>query len=134
MFSSRFGKLGLGAFAAVVGVILIVTTAGAHQGHVAFRVNLGSVHTHTSKASGARVGDDAATDADKIEADTAAQEAAEKAAEAQKKAAELAAEQAAEAQEDANDTDANEQDNDTTGEQVGDQHGHDSGSGSSHDD
>ncbi len=48
MFRSRFGKLGLAAFAAVAGVILVVTTAGAHQSHVVARVNLGSVHNNTS--------------------------------------------------------------------------------------
>jgi hypothetical protein len=100
MFRSRFVKLGAAGFAAVAGVILIVSTVGAHQAHSQAR---GGLKSFTGIVSSTQVKADVEQDVAEVEADAQA-DAAAQAAEAQQDAAELAAAQAAaaaEAQQDA---------------------------------
>lgn len=80
MFRSRIAKLTAAGVAATAGVILLVTSAGAHHAQLQAR---GSLHL-TNTASSVRESDE-----------EAAAEAATLAAEEQKKAAEQAAEAAA---------------------------------------
>lgn len=108
MFRSRFAKLGAAGFAAVTGVILVVSTVGAHQSHSSTRVGISpftGIATNTTQA-GADVDNDAAADA------------AAMAAELQKEAAEKAAALAAAQQEAAQETaeDASETDDTETGD------------------
>jgi ABC-type nitrate/sulfonate/bicarbonate transport system substrate-binding protein len=118
MFKSRFAKLGAAGFAAIAGVILIVSSVGAHQAKVNAQGGL------TTLAGVAASTQQTGTAADQDVAELQA-EAAQEAAEAQQDAAELAAEQAAEAQDEAadaadetetnDDTQTNENDNEQSG-------------------
>jgi hypothetical protein len=100
MLRSRFKKLGIAGFAAVAGVILVVTSAGAHQSHVT-KAGLMPLTGISSSANqgGTKVDADAAADAAELAAKVQA-EAAQKLLEQQQKAAAEAAE-AAEAAADA---------------------------------
>lgn len=109
MFRSRFAKLTVAGFAATAGLVLLVSSVGAHQVRLMAREGLTLA---TSTASSAREGEnDAAADAAAVAAE-AQKEAAAKAAEAAKEAAAKAAEQAAEASEPA-DTETETGDNET---------------------
>jgi Skp family chaperone for outer membrane proteins len=81
---SRFEKLGVAGFAALAGLILIVSSVAAHQTHASVHAGLASFN---EIASSARMGND-------VEEDAAA-DAAAMAAELQKEAAEKAAAAAA---------------------------------------
>jgi Skp family chaperone for outer membrane proteins len=81
---SRFEKLGVAGFAALAGLILIVSSVAAHQTHASVHAGLSSFN---EIASSARMGDDVQEDA--------AADAAAMAAELQKEAAEKAAAAAA---------------------------------------
>lgn len=95
MFGSRFAKLTVAGFAATAGLVLLVSSVGAHQARLMAREGL-TLSTNT--ASSAREGEnDAAADAAAVAAE-AQKEAAAKAAEAAKEAAAKAAEQASDAQ------------------------------------
>src|SRR5258708_22037302 len=84
MLKSPFVKIGGAGFAAVVGVILVVASVGAHQTHASSQGGL-KVFTGVTGSAGTDIEEDAAADA------------AAAAAEAQKEAAQQAAEAAAEA-------------------------------------
>jgi len=100
MFRSRIAKLTVAGFAAAAGLILLVSTAGAHQAKLFGREGL---TLSTSTASSARESEnDAAADAAAVAAE-AQKEAAAKAAEAAKEKAAAAAEQATEAQDETGD-------------------------------
>jgi len=89
MLRSRFGNLGVAGFAAVAGVVLVVSSAGAHQTHMSSRgglMPLTGVATSTEQG-GADVDADAAAEAAELTADVQQQEAAEQATEAQGEAA-----------------------------------------------
>jgi len=92
MLKSPFVKIGSAGFAAVVGVILVVASVGAHQTHGSSQGSL-KVFTGVTGSAGTDIEEDAAADA------------AAAAAEAQKEAAQKAAEQAAEAAAEAADND-----------------------------
>ena len=110
MFRSRIAKLTVAGFAAAAGLILLVSTAGAHQAKLFGREGL---TLSTSTASSARESEnDAAADAAAVAAE-AQKEAAAKAAEAAKEAAAKAAEQAAEAQDETGDVETETGDNET---------------------
>ena len=96
MFKTRFRKLGVAGFAAVAGMILVVSSVGAH--HPSTQSALAPL-SFTTAAAGADVDADAAADAAAVAAELQ-KEAAEKAAELAKQAAEQAAE--------ANDTDTDD--------------------------
>src|SRR5260370_13942450 len=104
MFRTRFGKLGLAAMAAVAGVILVVSTAGAHQTHVSGQTSLAPLKGGASSTEQTRAQAD--PDAAALRA-----EAQQEAAEAQQDAAEQAAEQAAEAHDEAADQTQTNDDN-----------------------
>jgi Skp family chaperone for outer membrane proteins len=101
MLKGRFKKVGIAGFAAVAGVILVVTSAGAHQSHVT-KAGLMPLTGISSSANqgGTKVDADAAEDAAALAAKVQA-EAAEKLLEQQQKAAAEAAEAAADATADA---------------------------------
>lgn len=85
MLRSPFGKLGVAGFAAVAGVVLVVSSAGAQQTHTSARAGLmplTGVATSTEQA-GADIDQDAAAEAAELTADVQQEEAAEQAAEAQ---------------------------------------------------
>jgi len=92
MLKSPIAKFGGAGFAAVVGVILVVSSAGAHQTHASSQGGM-KVFTGVSGSTGTDIEEDAAADA------------AAAAAQAQQEAAEQAAEQAAEAADTDTDTD-----------------------------
>ena len=100
MLKSPFVKIGSAGFAAVVGVILVVASVGAHQTHASSQGGL-KVFTGVTGSAGTDIEEDAAADA------------AAAAAEAQKEAAQKAAEQAAEAAAEAADNDNETGDNET---------------------
>jgi hypothetical protein len=102
----RFEKLGIAAFAAIAGVILVVSSVGAHQAHVNAKAGL-APFTGIA-ASTAKSGAEAAQNAAELKAD-AQQDAAEAAAEALQDAAE----QAAEAQDKIGDVDTETGDQET---------------------
>jgi hypothetical protein len=110
MFGSRFAKLTVAGFAATAGLVLLVSSVGAHQARLMAREGL---TLSTSTASSAREGEnDAAADAAAVAAE-AQKEAAAKAAEAAKEAAAKAAEQASEAQDETGDVETETGDNET---------------------
>ena len=92
MLKSPIAKFGGAGFAAVVGVILVVSSAGAHQTHASSQGGM-KVFTGVSSSTGTEIEEDAAADAAAAAAEAqqeAAQEAAEQAAEAAEQAAEAA--------------------------------------------
>jgi Skp family chaperone for outer membrane proteins len=96
---NRFEKLGVAGFAALAGLILIVSSVAAHQTHASVHAGLSSFN---EIASSARMGNDVEEDAAADAAAMAAElqkEAAEKAAAAAAAQAEAAAEAAADASE-----------------------------------
>ena len=99
MFRSRIAKSTVAGFAAAAGLILLVSSVGAHQTRLFAREGL---TLSTSTASSAREGEN-----------DAAEDAAAVAAEAQKEAAEKAAEQADEAQDETGDVETETGDNET---------------------
>jgi colicin import membrane protein len=110
MFRSRIAKLAVAGSAAAAGLILLVSSAGAHQAQLFAREGL---TLSTSTASSAREGEnDAAADAAAVAAE-AQKEAAAKAAEAAKEKAAAAAEQATEAQDETGDVETETGDNET---------------------
>ena len=112
MFKSRFGKVGLAGFAAVAGVILVVSSAGAHHGTGQTGLSpLTGIQTSTAQ-SGAEADQDVAelaADAQQ-EALEAQQDAAEQAAQAQEDAADQA-----ETDNETNDTDTSDTETEGTG-------------------
>lgn len=123
MFKSRLGKLSVAGFAAAAGVILVVSTVGAHQAHATVRAGLMpfNVIGSTTEQAATAVESDADAAATGLTTQVEQTEAAELAAEQ----AQQAAEQAAEAAEDAadNETADNETETETetgdTGETGG---------------
>ncbi len=90
MLTTRFGKLGAAAFAAAAGLILVVSSAGAHQANTSANGGLAPLTGVT--ASTEEAGADVDQDATEVENEAAAEQA------------EAAAEQAEEAQDQAGDT------------------------------
>ena len=110
MFRSRIAKLTVAGFAAAAGLILLVSSVGAHQGRLLAREGM---TLSSSTASSARQREiDAAADAAAVAAE-AQKEAAAKAAEAAKEKAAAAAEQATEAQDETGDVETETGDNET---------------------
>src|SRR4029077_3943769 len=122
MLTNRFAKLGLAGFAAVAGVILIVSSVGAHHNTAPSTLSSFNGLTGTAELAETGVDEDAATEAAELaaaEQAEAAKQAAEKAAEQQKAAAEAA--------EDAADNDTSETETETGDTETGVQSGDDTG-------
>ncbi len=118
MLKSRFSKLSVAGFAAIVGVILVASSVGANHTSAPRSISSLSGLSTTTGQVGAEVDQDAAAEAAELAADAQA-EAAELAAEQQKAAAEAAAEAAEDAAD--NETETETETGDTeTGVQSGD--------------
>ncbi len=112
MLKSRFSKLSVAGFAAIVGVILVASTVGANHTSAPRSISsLSGLSTATGQV-GAEVDQDAAAEAAELAADAQA-EAAELAAEQQKAAAEAAAEAAEDAADNENETETETADTET---------------------
>jgi hypothetical protein len=96
MLKSRFAKLSVAGFAAIVGVILVASAVGANHASAPRTISSLSGLSTTTQQVGAEVDQDAAAEAAELAADAQA-EAAELAAEQQQAAAEAAAEAAQDA-------------------------------------
>ncbi len=112
MLKSRFSKLSVAGFAAIVGVILVASTVGANHTSAPRSISSLSGLSTTTGQVGAEVDQDAAAEAAELAADAQA-EAAELAAEQQKAAAEAAAEAAEDAADNENETETETADTET---------------------
>src|SRR5260370_41380786 len=104
MLKSRFSKVSVAGFAAIVGVILVASTVGANHSSAPRSISSLSGLSTTTGQVGAEVDQDAAAEAAELAADAQA-EAAELAAEQQQAAAEAAAEPAEDAADHETETD-----------------------------
>ncbi|HEX9560315.1 MAG TPA: hypothetical protein VGA76_03700 [Candidatus Dormibacteraeota bacterium] len=112
MLKSRFSKLSVAGFAAIVGVILVASTVGANHTSAPRSISSLSGLSTTTGQVGAEVDQDAAAEAAELAADAQA-EAAELAAEQQKAAAEAAAEAAEDAADNENENETETADTET---------------------
>jgi len=112
MLKSRFSKLSVAGFAAIVGVILVASTVGANHSSAPRSISSLSGLSTTTGQVGAEVDQDAAAEAAELAADAQA-EAAELAAEQQQAAAEAAAEAAEDAADNETETETETGDTET---------------------